>query len=60
MIPIKIERRESVIKWIPVSERLPEKSGRSSRRLGRTIRNEKRWASLAMSIKLTERGKKDE
>ena len=24
MIPIKIERREPVMKWIPVSERLPE------------------------------------
>ena len=24
MIPIKIERREPVMKWIPVTERLPE------------------------------------
>lgn len=28
MIPIKIERREPVMKWIPVSERLPEANGR--------------------------------
>lgn len=28
MIPIKIERREPVMKWIPVTERLPEKNGR--------------------------------
>ena len=27
MIPIKIERREPVMKWIPVTERLPEKNG---------------------------------